>query len=82
MFRQVFAAAMVTLFVASLGSANAKQEREKGDRREQKKISKTTARDPEAKTLKSSDDPGFAETEEGCAGRASSIICGATATTA
>jgi photosystem II stability/assembly factor-like uncharacterized protein len=68
MFRHVFASAMVVFLIASLAAAATKQEREKQDRPAQKQISEKAAPDPESKSLKSSDDPGFAETEEGCAG--------------
>jgi photosystem II stability/assembly factor-like uncharacterized protein len=67
MLRHVCAAVMVA-FVATSLSANDKQEREKGERRERKNTSENTKPDPAAKLLTSSNDPGFAETEEGCAG--------------
>ncbi|HYK05999.1 MAG TPA: IPT/TIG domain-containing protein [Thermoanaerobaculia bacterium] len=67
MFRHVCAAAMVAFLATSL-SANDTQERERGERRERKNISEKAKPDPAAKSLTSSDDPGFADTEQGCAG--------------
>ena len=67
MFRELFAAAMVVFLVAPFSTANGQQKREAGERREQK-ASETTTPDPESKSLTSSNDPGFAETESGCAG--------------
>jgi len=67
MFRHVFAATMAAFLVVSVFPANAEQVREKGER-ERKQASEITTPDPDARAIKSSDDPGFAETEEGCAG--------------
>jgi photosystem II stability/assembly factor-like uncharacterized protein len=66
MFRHVLAATMVAFVVTSF-PAGAEPEKPEGERRERQKTVRDKTPDPDAKTLESSDDPGFAETEEGCA---------------
>jgi photosystem II stability/assembly factor-like uncharacterized protein len=67
MFRHVLAATMVAFLVGS-GSAAGEAKREPAERRERKRPAAPAQPDPDARALKSSDDPGFAETEKGCAG--------------
>src|SRR5690349_12777093 len=67
MFRPVVAAAIAAFLVVSAAFADVQPERRK-EERERTQTSAVKKPDPDARSLQSSDDPGFAETEEGCAG--------------
>ena len=66
MSRHVLAATMVAFVVAAL-SVEAEPEKQAGEGRARQQTVREKTPDPDGRTLQSADEPGFTETEEGCA---------------